>query len=266
MHHSGRVGLTSFALAAIFGFTLAMLLTACGSDTLAPLVYDGLPRTPGVGINDPDRPQGTNEHPDDYIERVCGNLVGTSTQTFDIVFDDPGYDCLWGQAGNSPTRDKYVTARIEQPEGLSLPQGHVVCALDFSFERQRFRYDDHILVHFNDILILSSFDFSPQLSVGDQQVYDWNKIRDMKWLDIFPPRDNIYCPGTTQGNSSCSFPETEEFGNIELDIHPSVIQNIMARDVDRFEHTMTWVTTGDDNPGTDCSHEPVRLELIITFI
>ena len=39
----------------------------------------------------------------------------------------------------------------------------------------------------------------------------------------------------------------------------------MALNVGRSTHQMSFITTGDDNPGTDCQHDPVEMSLNVTY-
>lgn len=254
--------------------TLAAVLTVfvgCGEDGLQPIRDLGSTAsdTP-IGESSDRPPAGSGPGlggaiPSDVetVDAACAR--STDTRELRLRFEDPARPCDWAQNGNVSMIDGYITARREQSIPLDLPAGALLCNAEFQFERQDFWYDDHFLLNLDGVTLTASFDFSEWLETNDLWVWDWRAIRGIQWHSLDVPLDDTYCPGSGSGLSRCRFPQTDTRGTIELEIEDVVIRSIMALNLDRQNHEMTFITTGDDNPPTDCQHDPVELTLVLEY-
>ncbi len=249
---------------------LLLLLMGCGEDGLQPINDLGTAADAPIGES-PDAPRagsgpglgGAFPIDVDTIDAACAD--GTETRELRIRFEDPARACDWAKDGNVSMIDGYITARREQSVPLDLPPGALLCNVDFQFERQNFWYDDHFLLNLDGVTLTASFDFSDWLETNGVWIWDWRAIRGIQWHSLDTPLDDTYCPGSDSGLSRCRFPETDTNGTIELEVADELIRSIMALNLGRNRHEMTFITTGDDNPPTDCQHDPVELTLVIQY-
>ena len=240
------------------------VVTSCGDDALHGVSGAEESASP----NDDSDPSWVPDKPERrFVSEACDTAPISTVRWMSIQFDgDNG--CAWGQDGNSPMRDAFITARVEETYSFELPENSLVCGIEFDFSvaEQEFWYDDHFLMHLNNVVLTSSFDFEPELGFGDLQLYDWEAIRGIPWLNLTEPRDIPYCLSDSGDPSRCSFPETDTAGLIEVDIPPATLQKIIAREPSRTSHVFGFVTTGDDNPPSDCSHFPLFFRVGVSYV
>lgn len=176
-----------------------------------------------------------------------------------LLFPKPSMTCEWEKAGNLVPRNNYLQARIEQTEILSLPVGSIICEVNFTFEKQQFLYDDHFLMTFDGAVIASSFNFEYVLKRKfDLLRYDWGQIAGMYWDKTL---EGTFC--VTGG--VCSWPDTDTPGHIEMNYDALVFQKIMAEDLNRSEHSLRFVSIGD-NDDNDCEHSDVSFGLDVEYV
>lgn len=175
------------------------------------------------------------------------------------LFPKPAMTCDWKNAGNLEPRDHYFQGRIEQDESLSLPVGSVICDIKFNFEKQQFLYDDHFLLTFNGAVIASSYNFEKVFSRKyDLLRYNWSNMAGMYW--DFDAEGTFCVLG-----GSCAWPDTDEAGTISMNYDSIVFQRIMAEDLTRNEHTLKFVSIGD-NDDKDCEHSDVSFSLDVEYV
>jgi hypothetical protein len=192
------------------------------------------------------------------VQQTCAN--GTPQKmSINYTFPKPNQTCAWNQDGNLSPRDRFLQGRIEQEKMLSLAPNSIICDVKFKFAQQQFLYDDHFLVTFNNAVIASSYDFSAQLSRGyDLLRYNWSKIAGMVWTD---DKEGVFCAP----NSQCSWPDTDKPGVINMNYPSLVFQKLMAEDLNRIEHSIKFVSIGD-NDNMDCEHSEVNFTLDVEFV
>lgn len=79
-----------------------------------------------------------------------------------ITFEKLDEGCPFGEDDNLPEDNGYFTARIEQDKTLDLPEGAIICDLEFDFEvnqlsGQSIEYDDNFVFTFNDVVLAASY-------------------------------------------------------------------------------------------------------------
>lgn len=198
------------------------------------------------------------------IHRKCNNS-SHQTATITLSFPRPNQTCDFGNNGNLPRRDLYLTARIEQKKNLNLPVGAIICDANFTFVRQPWLYDDHFLLLFNRSVIASSYNFSLGNTLEKKNFglleYDWSRIAGMVWNTN---HETVYCPSIPGGNSTCSFPGTDINGVIELDYDSQFIKSIMSNGVP-LNHSFTVVSVGD-NDDFDCEHSDLEFTVQVSYV
>lgn len=199
------------------------------------------------------------------------------TQTYEVEFADPGENgpiCPFGEDDNAPLHNGYVAARIEQAQVANLPANSVVCGLSLEFADQPFKYDDHIFFTVNDKVMASSaawaVDLFPKTNfkVGNKTIsvphYNWASIRDQKHLDGSQQELNDFCLGHEEDMSACSWPLTEHEGQIQMQMHEDLVATIGST-AQNNSVKFGFITTGDDNPPTDCMHEPISFSVEVEY-
>ncbi len=89
------------------------------------------------------------------IRAACEENTPTDVE-LSVTFGGLDEGCPFGEDDNLPEENGIFTARIEQTEELELPEGGVICDLDFDFEGasggegQAREYDDNFLLTLND--------------------------------------------------------------------------------------------------------------------
>lgn len=225
--------------------------------------------------NDPDSP---NYKPDgidiqdktklpplteDQIKDRCKSGE-TQTRKIGISFPNPAKQCEWSKAGNLDLIQGIVTARHEAVNNLPIAADEVICAMQFSFAQQEIRYDDEISLLFNGRFLMHSVEsdiryFEKQSSDGFY-IYDWSRFVGKPYTaDYTNIKD--YCIGAEDGKGSCSMPPTETNGMIKLEFNEDVTFRLSALADKERKGTFTWVTTGDNDPATDCQHMDIAFEV-----
>ena len=193
-----------------------------------------------------------------FVQNSCSGSARQITSKT-LFFPKPPITCEWEINGNLAPRDQYFQGRIEEELKLSLPEGSILCDIKFNFVEQKFLYDDHFIITFNDAIIASSYNFDNVLSKKNELLrYDWTKIAGMFWDH---KKEGVICAP----NSSCAWPKTVTLGVITLAYPSFVFQKIMAEDINRIEHSLKFISIGD-NDNQDCEHSDINFNLDIEYV
>ncbi|MGZ3690830.1 MAG: hypothetical protein ACXVAX_04975 [Pseudobdellovibrio sp.] len=213
--------------------------------------------------------QGDNSNTVDYnnttpppdlgvVQDACNNLTHkTFSQSY--FFPKPTYTCKWGVDGNLMPRDRYFQGRIEEEQDLNLEAGAIICGVKFNFVAQKFLYDDHFLMTFDESVIASSYNFESKFNLNyGLLTYNWSNMAGMFWDSHM---EGVYCAA----NASCSFPKTDTQGVINMNFPSLMFQRIMAENVNRTSHAMKFISIGD-NDDMDCEHSDVNFSLDVDYV
>lgn len=230
---------------AVSGLLLFASFQNCNKVQLTDLSGSDLTRF-GAPVNTP------------LVIEACMNGV-RQRMSKSFLFPKPAMTCEWEKAGNLKPLNNYFQARIEQNEALSLPIGSIICDVKFSFEKQQFLYDDHFMMVFDGAVIASSYNFEKVL-VGKYDLlrYDWANMAGMFWDKS---AEGTFCVL----GGYCSWPVTDVVGSISMNYDSIVFQRIMAEDLTRNEHTLKFVSIGD-NDNKDCEHSDVNFSLDVEYV
>ena len=181
--------------------------------------------------------------------------------TLDVVFPAQTESCSWGEDGNMDAEGGVFTARIEELQQLDMPEDSVICDMEFDFteilpgEVQFMTYDDHFFFTFNDIVLAASYGpIVEELQEEDGlYMYEWNPV---SGVDYHIETDfDAYCLGDGTGESTCDIPDTETEGPISLAYSDDLVSQLSLIAIESERYDFGFITTGDDNPDTDCMHE-----------
>ena len=169
----------------------------------------------------------------------------------------PMKQCEWSVDDNLDKRDRYLTARIEDDYSVKISEHNVFCGVESikSAPGQKIRYDDHIILAFNDIVLLSSFEsFSKNLvKKGEFFLYDWIKIRGQYGHDLSSNfNSSPYCIANEE-DSRCSFPSHDKKGPFDFYAESDLALRIATANSSHKKryHKLKVVTFGDNDKG-DC--------------
>lgn len=220
------------------------------------------------GSNDDKKPPGGNPDVEGELpvteteaEQNCSNR-SLKTANASVNFPKP-QSCKWNADGNLADRNGYVQARSEQRYDLPVPPNAVICDLSFNFPNQNMRYDDQIIMTFNDYVLASSYkgltDLLPK--DGDLRRYEWEALKG-KSTDVVGY--NPYIVGQELGLASVQMPQTETNGQIKLAMDKQIFYKFAAKKLPADAHRFGMVTTGD-NDSSDCQHEPIQFSLSVKY-
>jgi hypothetical protein len=233
-------------------------------------------------------PGSTQDDREVIVKKLCepGNTV-KKVQSIHfanpLVASNAKATCGWGKNGNQgnenlrqstgadpesdinrQTEDKF-TARAEQRVSLDLPAGAVICDMDFRFQAQSMKYDDHMFFMYDDVVLAATKPIDHLLeNANGMSIYDWTKLVMKPWK-IGDSTPYVYCLGMAANSADCKWPLSATMGQIKMDFSPATLQRVTARNLSRNQHSFTLVTTGDNNPEVDCQHDPMTFEVEFSY-
>lgn len=180
-------------------------------------------------------------------------------------------DCGWGEGGNLEALDAHVTARVEESDAISVPDGAVVCDATFDFavdpegDGSIMRYDDGFFFAFDDVLLSSSHaDLVALLPTEDDLVvWDWDALAGTG-LDF--GEVPTWCLGEEEGRATCDIPPPETPGEMALDFDADLVAELSLRAIEQDRMEFTFITFGDNDAATDCSHNAFSFETTLTYV
>jgi hypothetical protein len=213
---------------------------------------------------------GSNDPGTDVVVKACSaNRI--KTKVVQVRFADPQdkadptKTCEFNKNGNLGPKNDFFQARVEQNVEFDLPAGSKICDMEFTMPEQQMKYDDHLFLVFDDAILGSSYPVEDRMPTRDGiMTYSWSELGGTGW-----PRGNfkyVYCLGMEQGYSKCVWPETQVEGKMSMQFNPIVFQAITARNLNRTHHQFKLVTTGDNDPQSDCQHEPIAFDALVSYV
>lgn len=214
------------------------------------------------------------------VNKLCASKETKKIQT-KITFDGSpkGTVCPWGVENNLPTpTNGTITARLEEVYDLDLPQGSILCSMNFWSKEDAFVYDDEIYLTLNDIILVasSSHHLNEFENRRDFLAYDWNKIVGR----TYTTGDGAYCAG---GENTCTVPPTEKKGKFRFEMPDAKVQALGVAagvkesrtmvSLEEFQSsnkqsalTFKLITTGDNDKKIDCMHSQINLDVDLTYV
>lgn len=189
------------------------------------------------------------------------------TEVYEVLFPAIDPDCPWEEGDNTTMAEAALTARVEQEVVLQLPEGAVICDLDFDFASsggvyQEMLYDDDIFLTLDGVVIAASDGNHVEdlPTEDDLPVWDWSAVVGDQ---ISASRAWVYCLGET---SYCELPPTETAGRVALSYDRDTVAALAWRVLDQPELTLGFITGGDNDPDKDCRHEDFRFDLVVPWV
>ena len=163
-------------------------------------------------------------------------------------------NCPFGESDsdNLSAKNGFLRARVESDNIIPITDGHVLCEIQSieSKPGQTIRYDDHLMLTFNDMVILSSFAKLDLLDKKDDLYqYAWLKLRGTDGLDLRDDFDSTpYC---IEAEESCLIPPHDREGAFNLRLEQQRIDSLMKASGVSDTHKVSAVFFGD-NDKHDC--------------
>lgn len=205
------------------------------------------------------------------IEDACDEYELDSV-TIEVVFPAQTEGCSWGEDDNLSPDNGLFTARIEELQQLELPEQSVICDMSFDFtgivpgEVQFLTYDDHFFFTFNDIVLAASYGpIVENLPEEDgTRRYEWSAISGSDYHS--DKTYDAYCLGDGTGESTCDIPDTEVEGPISLAYSEELVSQLSLSAIEDERYDFGFVTTGDNNPESDCMHEEFGFAIEVPYL
>lgn len=229
---------------------------------------------------------GKEGDPDpEVILKNCVNAAknGTLKSSQQIIkFEDTAIEtgklnrhfiCEFEQNDNLAMKDSFMQARYEQEQTLALPANAVICDVALAADLQSFSYDDIFFFSFNGQILATNNKtqlynrINPESQVItsngtniDLFTYDWLKLRGASFANVA----DDYCFGESEGLASCSWPITEQSGNIVLEFDQELMIQLGLL-APANSQIFKFVITGDNDPTIDCYHEKLELKVDVKY-
>lgn len=218
--------------------------------------------------------EGDDDHDRDVedVEDVAAICEESTPEvlTLTVTFPEPEGGCAWGEDGNGEALDAHIQARVEQTDGLELPEDAVICGATFDFEGVNggegtpMVYDDVFLFAFNDVVLASSHAALLQAlpTDGIYATYDWDAIVGQPLEFGEQP---TYCLGEDDGLAECDIPPPETRDLMSISFDQQIVDELALLAVEQGRYDFLFVTMGD-NDGTDCSHAVFSFEVEVPYV
>lgn len=239
--------------------TSLLFLSACNDQASFKVIDEPTPGSPTVSDGDATADAGNNGdgsgESGSIKERCAQASLQEHRQT--IHFENPGQVCEFGVGDNMSRVQLWFRARREQTVRLALPEGAVVCRMEFTFPEQPMTFDDEIFLLYDGVVLASSIDLSARFqATGSLSTYGWSRIRNTRYD---ASARNPFCLGAAAGLGRCQMPYTEQTGPMALSFDGALFEEI-AEATKRPTHDFGFVTTGD-NDNSDCQHAPLSFDV-----
>lgn len=174
-----------------------------------------------------------------------------------------------------PSGETHYNSYSEQRKGFELPVNSTLCHMDFIFEKQLIKYDDHFLFSFDDRILSSNSkgvmgylneqsDIILDTQIVKNKSFVWSLIKNQAWGDNGTKEEFFYCLGESVPGTICQWPITETEGVIKMEYPPVVLMQI-ANQKKSNKHDFSLVVTGDNDPGKDCQHTPINFQVDVLY-
>jgi hypothetical protein len=213
-------------------------------------------------------PQNSTE-----VADLCVRISEHKSLNQEVFFPKPTAQCEWGTNGNvsyDPSTqfamyEDVITARREQPVTLNVPDSAIICSASFAFAEQSMLFDDEIFLTFNDAVLASSFDYSDRLATADGLVmWDWERMKLSHYVQS--DGEHPYCLGAANAAGACHIPKTQTTGAMSLAFSSELVHQLSAKAVNMHRYEFRFITTGDNNANSDCSHLDFRMNVTLDYI
>jgi hypothetical protein len=156
-------------------------------------------------------------------------------------------DCPWSEGDNLEPQELIVSARVEESLGLAVDA--TICSVEVG-EVVPYYDDGFFLVLGDAVLATSHAELMEHVEVANGLPrYDWASLAGQPFTE-----EAGWCLGQDEG-SDCVIPGASSWEGMELSLTGAALQQLTG------PLAVTWVTFGDNDDWTDCSHREMDLVL-----
>jgi len=184
----------------------------------------------------------------------AGCFGPTNTVVREVTFPERS-GCDWESGGNLSPRDAHFRGHEVQSFAYDIPVDTTVCDVRFEFSEEHvgisfpFRYDDHMLLTFNDRVVFSTYrPMVELLNIDDQNyfLFDWPTVAGIEMgFEVIP-----WAIGTTY---TVDLPNSDIAGDATLSIDPEAISDLTDSALAQNKLDLQLYAFGD-NDDSDCGH------------
>jgi hypothetical protein len=242
------------------------------------------------GLQEPDDVSGsdsTSEDPDEGAPPLtppeeipwlddpvwqCENGVPISV-VVDLVLPANDAGCPWGEGDNlDPSQGTFAGYQLTSANAVLPGPSQAICSVNLdsaSFDpdyEQPFIYDDHFILLFNDVVLLSSYgDLMDALPTErNWYLFDWTA---MAGTEMSFNNSSAYCLGYGDDDPlACSIPAPESNGPVSYSVAGGLGAALSSHAVQQQRVEFTLVTFGDNDPGSDCRNSELRMQLVVDYV
>lgn len=162
------------------------------------------------------------------------------------------YECDWD--GGDGSSDAAKTHGVKAwKKNLDFGSDKVICSMKFKTPKQKFKYDDAILITMNEkALLWGTLKATEMPKVDGFRIYSWKAV--------FGNRLSSDYNGCVDGALECEVPKTDSTGSIKLALD-DVMNKKLMKDVEMNGAELTLRAFGDNDKDIDCRHSGIDLEI-----
>ncbi|MGB0589779.1 MAG: hypothetical protein ACPGU1_08885 [Myxococcota bacterium] len=202
----------------------------------------------------------------------CENGVPISV-VVDVVIPANAAGCPWNEGGNlGPIQGAFAAHQMTTVSAELPGPSQAICSVNLNsadfdpdFE-QPFIYDDHFILVFNDVVLLSSYGdlMSALPTERNWYLFDWSAIAG---AGMSFNNSSAYCLGYGgEDNVVCSIPSPESNGPVAYSIDGGLGKALSSRAVQQQRVEFSLATFGDNDPDSDCRNSELRMQLVIDYV
>ena len=202
----------------------------------------------------------------------CANGVPISV-VVDIVLPPNSAGCPWNEGDNlNPIQGAFAAYQFTSAQAELPGPAQAICSVNLesaSFDpdyEQAFTYDDHFMLLFNDIVLLSSYGALVDGLPTDRNfvLFDWPSIAGAA---MNFNNSSAYCLGYGGDDPvACSIPAPESNGPVAYSVGGALNTALSSKAVQQQRVEFALVTFGDNDPESDCRNSELRMQLVVDYV
>ena len=174
--------------------------------------------------------------------------------------------CPWKEGSNLPAKDGIVRARTEESISLQTSEKETICGIKVNSSQQTITFDDEMTLTFNDVVLMSSYDYSSRYTLVDgMPLYSWEALK-----NAFNPGPatpfNPFCISSQNDPAPvCTVPKTQIPGLFKLNVPAEISAKLSEKALAEKKAIIGLIVTGDDD-AADCNHSEIKLDIELEYV
>jgi hypothetical protein len=174
--------------------------------------------------------------------------------------------CPWSEGTNLPAKDGIVRARTEESVSLQTSEKEAICGIKVNSSQQTIRFDDELTLTFNDVVLLSSYDYSSRYTMMDgMPVYGWDGLKNAFNPGPATPFNPFCISSPNEPAPVCTVPKTQVPGLFKLNLPADISAKLSEKAILEKRATIGLIVTGDDD-AADCNHSEIKLDIELEYV